>query len=140
MPGVVHRFAVARVPHETRETAMHRNRFRPERADVSPELLALVRVSRIADVQGMHAWLVDGVRIRNELDIDFIGGGNPARYAYIPLGEIWIDQCTAPADRGAYLVHEVVECLAMQAGTEYEVAHARANRIEAEHRRMHPQG
>jgi hypothetical protein len=79
---------------------------------------------------GHHAiWLVSGRTVRDELDVDFTTGGNPARYpTYVPKGEIWIEATMSPADVAATIVHELVELEAMTTGgLTYGRAHPLAN-------------
>jgi len=54
--------------------------------------------------------IVDGERVRNELDIYFTAGGHHWQYDFIPENEIWIDDLMPePLDMIASLVHELIE-------------------------------
>lgn len=75
--------------------------------------------------------LVDGRVIRDELDPDFAAGGNPGRYGYVPMDELWVDDCTARGDVGPYVEHEGVESeLMIRKGLSYDDAHERATAAE----------
>jgi len=82
--------------------------------------------------EGLSVYLVDGEYVRNELDIDFVNGGNGAVYPhYIPLDEIWIDDAQHALDRTATALHELVERdLMLHHGRSYDTAHDLANMYE----------
>ena len=82
--------------------------------------------------EGLLVYLVDGEYVRNELDIDFVNGGNGAVYShYIPLDEIWIDDAQRSLDRTATALHELVERdLMLHHGRSYDSAHDLANMYE----------
>jgi hypothetical protein len=87
---------------------------------------------------GLSVYLVDGERVRNEIDVDFVNGGNAAVYPrYIPHDEIWIDDAQHPLDRTATALHELVERdLMLHHGRGYDSAHDLANMYERAFRRM----
>ena len=79
--------------------------------------------------------IVDGGVIRNGLDDDFALGGNAGRYAYIPDGEIWIEDTGDRSDMAATTLHEAIEChLMVEQGQSYAVAHDHANKYERDMR------
>ena len=86
---------------------------------------------------GLLIYLVDGEHVRNEIDVDFVNGGNSAVYPnYIPLDEIWIDDAQHPLDRTATALHELVERdLMLHHGRGYDSAHDLANMYERALRR-----
>lgn len=103
---------------------------------LSPSLLRRIRSERIGRLHGFDVWLVDGTVVRNEIDIDFVAGGNPARYGYVPEGEIWVEQVYGPLDVEATALHEAIECERMQRlGESYDDAHDHALGHEQEFRR-----
>lgn len=83
-------------------------------------------------VEGLSIYLVDGEYVRNEIDVDFVNGGNGAIYpSYIPLDEIWIDDAQHALDRTATALHELVERdLMLHHGMGYDRAHDEANVYE----------
>ncbi len=85
---------------------------------------------------GMKVKLVDGVKIRNLLLAEFIGGGHSLVYSFIPDDEIWIDREVEEGDRQFILAHEVYERELIRRGTGYDEAHDQANKIEAAFRSM----
>jgi hypothetical protein len=90
------------------------------------------RLRYLGKVAGLRIYLVSGVKIRNEMDIDFTCGGNEAVYpSYNPPGEIWLDDAAGPLDRTATALHEIVERHQMMTfGKNYEDAHEVASATE----------
>ncbi len=87
------------------------------------------RLRLLGHVAGLVIYLVDGEYIRDDIDVDFVNGGNEAVYpSYVPSGEIWIDDAQHALDRTATALHELVERdLMLQHGMGYEWAHDAAN-------------
>ena len=94
--------------------------------------LASPRLKSLGRCAGLSVYVVDGERVRNELDIDFTCGGNEAIYpTYVPRGEIWIDNVLRPLDATATCFHEIVERdLMMRLGWGYDRAHDAASECE----------
>lgn len=79
---------------------------------------------------------VDGEKVRDLVDIDFVAGGNPGRYAYVPHGQIWVESHVSPKDKAATVLHEVHEDDRMRhGGLSYEAAHDEALALERRFRR-----
>jgi len=89
-----------------------------------------VKAKELGEIEGYTVWRVDGTWIRDNVDVDFVAGGNCARYKYVPDGEVWVENGLSDKDTAATIVHEVVECDAMLDGQSYEDAHAFAGKIE----------
>ena len=94
----------------------------------------------IGRLGNLRIYAVDGTAVRNRVDVDFTCGGTGARYAYIPMGEVWIDDALmgSGTDASATLLHEVVERTLMLRGMTYDKAHDRANERERTFRAQHP--
>jgi hypothetical protein len=90
------------------------------------------RIKYLGKVAGLTVYLVSGVDVRNNTDIDFTCGGNEAVYpSYVPPGEIWLDDAAGPLDRTATALHEIVERhQMMQFGKSYDDAHEVASATE----------
>lgn len=96
-----------------------------------------VKVKKLGKILSFTVWSVDGEDLRNRIDIDFVAGGNPARYDYIPLDEIWVESNIGPKWMAPVIVHEVVETVFMVTGRmTYTRAHDEANKIETRMRRL----
>lgn len=81
--------------------------------------------------QGVLVYIVNGLTVRNEIDIDYVAGGHGYVYNYIPVGEVWIDNDVSPEERPYVLLHELVEMQLMRDyGMEYDQAHEEANGVE----------
>src|ERR1700751_5088796 len=91
----------------------------------------------LGKVAGLAIYLVSGVDVRNNTDIDFTCGGNEAVYpSYVPPGEIWLDDAAGPLDRTATALHEIVERdQMMRFGKSYDDAHEIASATERPFRR-----
>jgi hypothetical protein len=91
-----------------------------------------IRTKKIGGIDGCEIWIVSGVRVRNELDIDFTCGGHHLVYpSYVPAGEIWIDDVLGPLDRAATILHEAVEHFLMREKRwGYDRAHDTASSVE----------
>lgn len=99
--------------------------------------LALPRLRLLGRGGGLTIYLVNGEHVRNEIDVDFVNGGNGAIYPdYIPQDEIWIDDAQHALDRTATTLHELIERdLMLHHGRNYDSAHDMANVYEREFRR-----
>ncbi|HLD96208.1 MAG TPA: C39 family peptidase [Patescibacteria group bacterium] len=106
----------------------HHERSRRYLRHHSPKRFRLKKVTRLP---GVTVWLVDGLMIRGELDVDFTMGGHGYRYLFIPLGEVWIDKAyNRSGDLLPTIWHEYFERLLTRNGMHYETAHRYACRLE----------
>lgn len=87
---------------------------------------------------GVEVWLVNGQAVRDGPYIDFTEGGHDLRYAFIPEGEIWIDDDVEPAERPYILLHEAHERDLMESGVPYDRAHKASSQLEWQ-TRHHPE-
>lgn len=81
-------------------------------------------------LDGMDVWFVDGKLVRDRYKTDFVEGGNPAVYPWIPRNEIWLSD--AVEEEWPYLlIHEYTEYrLMMDKAMSYPDAHDLANDAE----------
>jgi hypothetical protein len=90
-----------------------------------------IRVSHIANYEQFTIWTVNGFIIRNRFKVDFIEGGNGARYKFIPTNELWIEALTHTEEWPFLIAHEYIEDQVMSHnGWKYEPAHKLASTIE----------
>jgi len=109
--------------------------------DLQSALLKTVRLKKLGRMLSFDVWSVDGEAIRNQLDIDFVAGGNAGRYDFIPDEEIWIESNIEKRGVAPVIVHEIVECIFMQVGgVTYSRAHDMANVIESDMRSLMTRG
>lgn len=85
---------------------------------------------KIGRRKGLDIWIVDGAKIRRELFIDFVLGGNDQRYKFIPTGEIWIDNSVSVEELEFTIIHEIFEREKMLTGMAYDQAHDLAAKEE----------
>lgn len=105
-----------------------RSRISPESQDIDAEAFHVKLLKTLSD--GCKVWLVDGEKIRDSVDVDFVEGGNSYAYGFVPDGEIWIDQEVPAKERPLIIAHEAKERSLMKAGASYEEAHKQASRFE----------
>jgi len=91
-----------------------------------------VHIKKLTSKRGLDIWLVDGTKVRSNIDIDFTTGGHGLRYLYVPINEIWIDSAISDIiDVQTAIEHEILELSLMKRGMHYYKAHDIACIIEA---------
>lgn len=76
------------------------------------------------EMDGYDIWIVDGQKVRQEIFNEFVYGGNPQRYTFVPENEIWIDNAISCEEFTLTLDHELNECHLMKTfGMSYYDAH-----------------
>lgn len=105
--------------------------YHPHKPEIDPQVLDQILIENIGHLHGFELWIVDGKKIRGELDIDFTTGGNPGRYTYVPNNQLWLESQHDSSDLGAILLHEFIECyLMIKHSMSYDGAHNIANMFE----------
>jgi hypothetical protein len=120
------------------ESSTERYQYGKARAQMQldSKVLSEIHQQKIGELNGMSAWTINGEYVRNNLDIDFTTGGNPARYRYVPANELWVEVALSPSDFTPSLLHEFVEyCMMKYKKKNYDDAHDTANKFEKEFRR-----
>jgi hypothetical protein len=86
--------------------------------------------------EDMEVWLVNGHKVRDLYKCDFIEGGQPAVYSWVPNNEIWIEKGPHLNTEAPLLIlHEFVEFIIMKYNKmKYDEAHKIAAKIEFKHR------
>lgn len=94
------------------------------------------RIKKIQSIDGITIYLVDGYAIRQNIDVDFIGGGHHYAYPkFIPENEIWIEDMKNKKDVYPIIAHELKELHLMRdKGKKYDDAHEVACDRESETR------
>ncbi|MCX7834341.1 MAG: hypothetical protein N2490_09050 [Ignavibacteria bacterium] len=83
-----------------------------------------------------NLWIIDGTLIRKEIFSDFIYGGNPEVYKFIPEGEIWIDNSINCEELELTILHEINESKLMKEhGMTYLDAHDSSLSVELQMRK-----
>lgn len=81
-----------------------------------------VYLAKIREVGEFKVWVVDGAKIRRDLDPQFTNFGQPYRFKFIPENEFWIDKEAHPDERRFFIDHLLIECKLMKDGCTYEEA------------------
>ncbi len=89
-----------------------------------------IRVRKMYRMNGITLWSVRGEVVRDDLDVDFVGGGHHHRHDYIPEGEIWVERSMSRRDFALTAAHEMSELCLIRRGIDPEKAHEAADRIE----------
>lgn len=80
------------------------------------------KIRKLSDRGRIEIWLVDGNKIRTNLEKEFTNFGQHFRFPVIPENEFWIDQERAPDERGFFIDHLLVEWRLMKQGKDYNPA------------------
>lgn len=86
-------------------------------------------------MSGFTICYVDGSKIRDFAETEFLLGTNGFASKYCPKDEIWVERTLAGKDLDAVIIHEVYEALLMSRGMKYEKAHKKALALERLYRR-----
>ncbi len=86
----------------------------------------------LGEIDGVAILIVDGDEVMLRHDMDFHDAGNWKRYAFIPKGQVWLDDRIDSKDWPYNLYHELYEVRLMEGGLSYDAAHKRANGVERE--------
>ncbi len=81
---------------------------------------------------------VNGEDVRAKYYADFVAGGNPARYTFIPRDEIWVEDVKDQKAETLAAIHELSEYMLMSSGLSYSDAHDKCLKIETRLRGCNP--
>jgi hypothetical protein len=88
-------------------------------------------IQKLGTVGDITISQVDGLNVRNNLDINFTEGGHDFVYGYIPTGNIWIDNDVRDEEVIFIVIHEMIERLFMEGDyMTYDKAHEKATKVE----------
>ncbi len=86
---------------------------------------------------GTRIFLVDGAKVRNDVNVAFFGGAHPRYDDCKTTKEIWIEKGKSGSEESKILVHEIVEYIMMKyVHMNYDRAHNIANSVEDAIRQM----
>jgi len=95
-------------------------------------------IKKITEKDGMSAWLVDGEKIRKEIDENFVQFDQHAHIPFIPTDEIWIDKESNEDERKFFIDHVLREREFTNQGMTLQKAIAKASRLETHIRHSLP--
>lgn len=83
---------------------------------------------------GVKIWIVDGPKVRQHLDGDYVFAGHGYKYDFIPKDEIWLDSAMSVEQAHFALFHELRERRMIADGIDYDVAYPEALALESQER------
>lgn len=78
------------------------------------------KIEKIGKRGDIEIWLVDGTKIRNELDIEFTNFGQKFYQDEIPENEFWIDKEASPDERKFFIDRLLIERKLIDKGLEWD--------------------
>jgi len=83
------------------------------------------------DEVNLSFYLVDGGKVRNNDEAEFIGGGHHLVYKWMPDNEVWLEETFPKDERVFFSMHELLEYLTMKYDKySYDKSHDIANHYE----------
>jgi len=92
-------------------------------------------LKRIGKKGKIKIWLVDGSKIRQDLDREFTNFGQHFRFPFIPKYEFWLDKEAVFNERRFFIDHLLIEWQLMKNGYSYDKALRLANKKELSERK-----
>lgn len=83
---------------------------------------------------GVKIWIVDGPKVRQHLDGDYVFAGHGYKYDFIPKDEIWLDSAMSVEQAHFALFHELRERRMIASGIDYDKAYPEALALESQER------
>ena len=102
--------------------------------DMDRQHTSLFHFKKIGIVGNTSIWIVDGSRIRKELNENFVQSGSRAHFPFIPIDEFWIDADTDHREHRFFIDRFFAEHLLLQTGAKPEKAEAIAATFEHKER------
>lgn len=88
-------------------------------------------IKKIGSRGNIKIWLVDGNKIRRDLNIEFTNFGHRFNFPFIPKYEFWLDKEAAPNERRFFIDHLLTEWQFMKMGYPPSLATKAADKKEA---------
>lgn len=92
-------------------------------------------LKKIGDRGDFKIWLVDGAKIRKDIDTEFNNFGHHFEFDFIPRMELWLDAEAAGNERGYFIDHMITEWRLMEKGADYKTATNVADMKESSERK-----
>jgi len=93
-----------------------------------------VYIEKIGTRGKFTIWLVDGSKVRRDLDEEFTNFGHHYFFEFIPENEFWIDKEHNRGETRYYIDHMLIEYRLISEGRDFEYAEEKANIIERRER------
>lgn len=101
---------------------------------MDPHALRRFHIKRIQSSEGISIWLVDGERVRKEVNENFVQSGHHARFSFIPTDEFWIDANTDSREYPFFIDRFFAEHILIRSGIKLAEAETLAADIERHER------
>lgn len=128
-----------RVARKERSTGLVELGERGEKVSAGREgvrvLLTGIYRAYFGKMGGLSVWIVDGSKVRRDLEPNFSFGGHDQKYRFVPKGEIWLDAAMSVEEAYFVLFHESIERKLMAAGKSYEVSYPSAVAAQLDERK-----
>lgn len=79
-----------------------------------------IYIKKLGQQGKIKIWLVDGNKIRSQLDIEFTNFGHNFTFSYIPKYEFWLDKEAAPNERRFFIKRMLIEWNLLNKGVPYQ--------------------
>ena len=128
-PGKAYDQGIAR-EKDYRES-MHLSKQNPEKTNErAPNKVYVRKYGHIKD-ENIDVWLVDGEEVRGHFKVDWIEGGQPWVYGFMPNKEIWVELSSHKDEFPYIILHEFTEMILMKCKKlKYDAAHTIAAKVE----------
>lgn len=93
-----------------------------------------VHIKKIGIVNAVSVWLVDGERVRRDLNENFVQSGSHSAFPFIPINEFWIDVNTDFREHRFFMDRFFAQQTLLDAGTHPRKAEAIAATLEKRER------
>ncbi len=87
-------------------------------------------LEKIGSRGDIDIWIVDGQKVRKEIEREFTNFGQHFRFPIIPEKEFWLDKEAQPNERRFFIDHLLIEWQLQKEGRSYAVAIAEADKKE----------
>lgn len=82
----------------------------------------------------IEVWLVDGKKVRKDINEEFTNFGQHYHFNFIPENEFWLDNEASPNEQDFFIEHLLIEKKLMSLGISYSQALDKANEKEIKER------
>jgi hypothetical protein len=93
-----------------------------------------IYIKKIGKRGHIDIWLVDGVKIRRDLDEEFTNFGHHYFFDFIPENEFWIDREHKKGEARYFIDHMLIEHRLISEGKDFEYSEKKANIAEKKER------
>ena len=93
-----------------------------------------IYIRKIREIGKVAVWLVDGAKVRVDLDENFSEFGDKPEFFVIPTNEYWIDNDTKEEEWKFFIDHMIIRNRELKSGKTFDIANRIADGIETRER------